>query len=506
MAPTPVFSQPEAPAMAPADASTVVLLAEGADGPKVLLLKRHAKSRFMAGAFVFPGGRVDAEDAAAAVSADDRAWCRAQLDPLGAEPELDEARAVALYVAGVRELFEEAGVWLGRPKGGDPADLESEPWQTRLADLRRRLNANDVAFDALLNEAGLEIDVRALQYWSHWITPSVERRRYDTRFFVAWLPEGQAASFDDKETTEQAWMALPEAVMAYHLMRIFLAPPTLQTIQELRTCGDRASIAREAGQAVPSILPRILLDDDGLRVLMPWDAAYGEAPGEGGSSTPLSRQARSLSRVHVWRPAVFEDEGDRAPAILQFWFGTGGDGERPDESCSQNWWGVGGAFDDACRKFELDLRRAIDGQYDDWRTDPQHDLARILLLDQMSRNIYRGTPAAFAQDGQALSWALAGIEAGRADQLPPVLRWFYFLPLMHAENIEAQRQQLDLYRALSREVGPRAREVYENVAHFAERHHDIVARFGRFPHRNEVLGRASTDEELAFLEEPGSRF
>ena len=491
--------------MAPADASTVVLMTEGPSGPRVLLLKRHAKSRFMAGAFVFPGGRVDEADANVPMSEGDRDWCRRSLDPEG-DAAIDEARAVAYHVAGIRELFEEAGVLLGRPKDGDASALGSEAWRTKLDDLRRRLNANETSFVAALEEAGLEIDVRSLRYWSHWITPSAERRRYDTRFFIGWLPEGQSAHFDDIETTAQVWMDLPEAIISHHLMRIFLAPPTLRTIEELKGFADRSAIEADSGNTPPAILPRVMLDEAGVRVLMPWDPGYDEAPGEGRAGSPLPRQARTPSRVFVWRPSPNDEGEDRAASLLQFWFGTGGDGMRPDETRSKNWWGGNPSFDDTCRPFEPDVVKAASGGYDSWAMDPQHDLARIILLDQMPRNLYRGTGKAFSNDPLALEWVRTGIKAGRAEQLPPLLRWFYYLPMMHAENLEAQETQVELYEVLAGQVSAEAKPLYEQIVDFARRHRDIVARFGRFPHRNAAIGRDSTAEEIAFLKEPGSSF
>ena len=502
----PVFSKSDAPAMAPADAATIVLLTDSDEGLRVLLLRRHAKSRFMAGAYVFPGGRVDPADASGLVAAEDAAWCRMQLDPSATDAALDEGRATAFHVAAVRELFEEAGILLGRPQGGTTDELSSDQWRQKLADARRRLNAEKVSFANLLEELSLEIDVRLLRYWAHWITPSFEKRRYDTRFFLAWAPVGQTADFDDIETTDQAWLGLGQAVVAHHLLKIFLAPPTLRTIEELQAYQTRAALQAEPPSPVPAIMPKVRLAPDGVRVLMPWHSDYATTDGEGKPAEPLARQSGYPPQVLVRRPQVDAAEEDRAQAILRFWFGDGGDGVLPDESRSKLWFGKGADFDEACKSFTTDLHRAVDGGYDDWQTDPQHDLARIILVDQLSRNIYRDDPRAFAKDAHALKWAREGIKAGRAHQLPPLLRWFYLLPLMHAEDLSAQQQQVVLFEAMVDEVPERARKMYEGTVGYARRHHEIIARFGRFPHRNALLGRDSTPEELAFLQEPGSRF
>ena len=328
--------------MAPVDAATVVALRDAPDGMQVLLLKRHQKSRFMAGAFVFPGGRVDAADAEVPLSAEDRAWCLDQLtpnDPEIASP-INEARAVAYFVAAVRELFEEAGVLLARPRGvdgtlGEAAALSTPDWAERLAEGRRRLNAEEVTFTALLEQENLALDVRGMTYWAHWLTPSAERRRYDTRFFVAMLPEGQTAAFDAIETTAQVWMGLEEAVVAHHQLALFLAPPTQRTLEELQRYGSRPAFEAEAARtarAVPQILPKLVVDAAGIRVLLPWDSNYPSTPGEGLAVAPLSRQASGPSAVFVRRLQLEADGEDRARAILKFWFGEDGNGVVPSEA------------------------------------------------------------------------------------------------------------------------------------------------------------------------------
>ena len=170
------------------------------------------------------------------------------------------------------------------------------------------------------------------------------------------------------------------------------------------------------------------------------------------------------------------------------------------------WWGYKPDTDEACRAFADDLQRARDGEYDDWAPDPPRDLARILLLDQFSRNIFRGQPEAFASDHLAVEWAKAAVAVGRDRQLPPLMRKFFYMPLMHAEDVETQDQQVTLFEALVADVAKGHRATYERNLDFARRHRDIIVRFGRYPHRNAVLGRHSTPEEEAFLKEPGSRF
>ncbi|MEJ2518190.1 MAG: DUF924 domain-containing protein, partial [Methyloceanibacter sp.] len=133
---------------------------------------------------------------------------------------------------------------------------------------------------------------------------------------------------------------------------------------------------------------------------------------------------------------------------------------------------------------------------DAWLRNPQGRLAAILVLDQFPRNIYRGSPRAFATDEEALALSRDAIAAGADKELPPEQRAFLYMPFQHTETLADQRRSLELFEALGNP---------ENLD-FAARHYEIIERFGRFPHRNAVLGRVSTPEELAFLEQPGSSF
>ena len=134
-------------------------------------------------------------------------------------------------------------------------------------------------------------------------------------------------------------------------------------------------------------------------------------------------------------------------------------------------------------------------------------LALILLLDQLPRNIHRASPAAFAQDAKARDLCLRGLSLGADKALSPLARVFFYLPLEHAESREQQARSVALFEALAAEqAGGPARETFEGFADFARRHQVIVQRFGRFPHRNAILGRTSTPEEAEFLQQPGSGF
>lgn len=189
----------------------------------------------------------------------------------------------------------------------------------------------------------------------------------------------------------------------------------------------------------------------------------------------------------------------RAEAILGFWFdGVGPEG--PSEEALARWWKQDPEVDAAIEaRFAEDVERALEGGYDGWTDTPRGALALVVLLDQLTRNMGRGTPAMYRGDAKALAVCEAALRRELDRGLAPHERQFLYLPLMHAEDLERQQRCCDRYTALAAETGV-------DVTGFATRHRDIVARFGRFPHRNEVLGRASTPEERAFLEEPGSSF
>ena len=185
--------------------------------------------------------------------------------------------------------------------------------------------------------------------------------------------------------------------------------------------------------------------------------------------------------------------------VVDFWFGAEGSPERGRPR--PEWFRKDSAFDAAIRaRFGDAVEAALAGAFADWDAAPDRALARVLLLDQFTRNIFRDTPRAFAGDAQALVAAEAAVARGFDRALDPLQRWFLYLPYEHAEDAAMQRRSLALFEALARETGN------AEPLEWARRHADVIFRFGRYPHRNEVLGRASTPEEVAFLREPGSRF
>jgi uncharacterized protein (DUF924 family) len=189
-----------------------------------------------------------------------------------------------------------------------------------------------------------------------------------------------------------------------------------------------------------------------------------------------------------------------ALAVMDFWFGRHGD--RGRDTPRRQWFEKSDAFDEQIRnRFGMLIPRAIAGELQAWSAEPEGAVAHILVLDQFTRNVYRGSAQAFAGDARALAAARALVEAGTDRKLPGVQRQFVYLPFEHAEDIGAQQESLRLFAQLEAE----APEVGD-VLVWAQRHHDVIARFGRFPHRNAALGRTSTAEEIEFLKQPGSSF
>jgi len=195
---------------------------------------------------------------------------------------------------------------------------------------------------------------------------------------------------------------------------------------------------------------------------------------------------------------------DSIEDVLAFWFGPPG---APPLANATHWFSADPAFDAAVReRFEGLVSRAAAGELEAWRESPPGALALVMTLDQFPRNLYRGSRRSFACDPAALDVSLDAQARGFDRALAPVERWFLYLPLMHAESLPRQQRSVALFEALAAEAPPAVREALASAADFARRHRDVIARFGRFPHRNRALGRASTPEEAAFLEQPGSSF
>ena len=187
--------------------------------------------------------------------------------------------------------------------------------------------------------------------------------------------------------------------------------------------------------------------------------------------------------------------------VLDFWFGA------PNSPTfgqpRREWFVKNDDFDHTIRtRFGATITQALAGGLREWDAQgPQGVLARILVLDQFTRNAHRNTPLSFAGDTLALAAARALVDSGADKQLPPQLRAFAYMPFEHAEDAYMQERAVELFGALAAD-----HPGFDEMLDYAHRHRGVIARFGRFPHRNEILGRASTPDEVDFLRQPGSRF
>ena len=254
---------------APRNASTVVLLRDGDKGIEAYLLRRTKTMSFAAGMYVFPGGSVDPRDEALS----DDAWSGPRPHQWAAILSADESLAKALVCAAVRETFEESGVLLaGTSADAVVADTTDDDWEAdRLSLLDRSLS-----FAAMLDRRGLLLRADLLRPWAHWITPEVEPKRFDTRFFVAALPAGQRTRDVGGEADRVAWMRPVDALTANDRGEVGLMPPTAFTLGELSAYDTVADVIA-AGDArdVQPVLPKIVLgDDDEARILLPHDEGY----------------------------------------------------------------------------------------------------------------------------------------------------------------------------------------------------------------------------------------
>lgn len=262
--------QPAAPGLPdpPRAAATVVLLRDNTAGPEVLLLRRNAQASNMAGVYVFPGGKLDADDAT--LDADTHldqphATLHANLN----EPDTHSATAAGLYVAALREALEECGLLLAEPLGGTSAVNATRA---------RAMLREGQPFAQVLGALQLRLQTRQLAPWSRWVTPlapTMGTRRFDTRFFVAQAPADQTALHDNEETTDSVWLAPRAALEQYRDGRIDLAPPQIMSLAHLARHASVASVLDAARRQRPPLILPEPFDHEGVRVICyPGDAMH----------------------------------------------------------------------------------------------------------------------------------------------------------------------------------------------------------------------------------------
>jgi 8-oxo-dGTP pyrophosphatase MutT (NUDIX family) len=254
----------------PVPAATLVLLRDRSHGGyDVLLIRRHSASKFAAGDFVFPGGKIEISDGPADVAA----WCPGVDASLAARVLGLQAPQAALghWVGVIRETFEEVGILLARAPGGGPARVDGR----RLSEYRRACQADHRTFWDMLRAERLTLATDGLVYFAHWITPEIQPLRFDTRFFVAAMPSGQEAIADEQEITEVRWLAPREALEAHARGELSLRNPTVKNLELFDGASSTAAaLERVRGRQVRTILPRVIMEGDKRRVLLPGDPGY----------------------------------------------------------------------------------------------------------------------------------------------------------------------------------------------------------------------------------------
>lgn len=261
---------PVKPPAVPSAAATLVLLRDRAEGgPELLLIKRHAKSKFAAGDHVFPGGKVGTGDN----PEDAIQWCRG-FDVTAAASRLGvtSAEAIALYVGAIRETFEEVGILLAYAADGTFARVDAP----RFVEYRAACQKENRAFWDMVRAERVALATDRLVYFAHWITPEEQPLRFDTRFFAADLPAGQDARADGYEITEVRWLGPTEALAAFEAGEISLRNPTARNVDLFVGATSAAdAVRRVTGREISTIRPRIVFGANGeRRVLMPGDAGY----------------------------------------------------------------------------------------------------------------------------------------------------------------------------------------------------------------------------------------
>jgi uncharacterized protein (DUF924 family) len=198
--------------------------------------------------------------------------------------------------------------------------------------------------------------------------------------------------------------------------------------------------------------------------------------------------------------SITDDDARRIDEILSFWFKEQELSAPQIDRRMDIWFGENPDFDDEVEaKFSDDVAGASTGKLDHWAEDPRGRLALIILIDQFRRNIYRNTEKAFSRDRLALKLCVEGAMEKKDKSLTPIQKVFFYMPLQHTESRKVQTKSAELYSRLAESVSPTYRETFLTVAQFAELHKDIINQFGRFPHRNALLGRENTPEEDKYL-------
>ena len=243
------------------------------------MVRRHEGTAFMGGAHVFPGGRVDAADRDATLV--DESWCDGiafAKEQLAGMPPVE---AVSYHVAAARELFEEAGVLLARDASGDFVSLASADDHTRFKQYRGEVHRGALTLREIMQREGLRLALDALVHFAHWVTPPVDTRRFDTRFFMTRVPPHQTPAHDETETTHSTWVTASDAIATAIAEEIILPPPTWTTIREIERFASVADALDWARRCRVVRREPTLVEQNGMRLLvMPGDALHPDTAGD----------------------------------------------------------------------------------------------------------------------------------------------------------------------------------------------------------------------------------
>lgn len=264
------------------------------------MVRRHEKTAFMAGAHVFPGGRVDAADREAA----DPRWCDGIDHAVSQLSDLPPAEAIAHHVAAARELFEEAGVLLARAADGQFVSFAAQSNDARFHKDREELHAGRASLRAIVDREQLRLALDALLFYAHWVTPPVDVRRFDTRFFITRMPPHQSALHDDTETVDSAWTSPADALARAAKQEIFLPVPTWTTLRELepfRSVDDALGWARL--RPIRRREPTVVELDGRELLVLPGDPLHPDPSAHDADDRP--RETRFVAVGGRWHP----DEG-----------------------------------------------------------------------------------------------------------------------------------------------------------------------------------------------------
>jgi 8-oxo-dGTP pyrophosphatase MutT (NUDIX family) len=295
----------------PKNASTVILLRnKEPEGFEVFLLKRHEKSSFMGGNFVYPGGRVDRDDGSLEICSFSKGITFDEAQKILGGTFSPEG-SFAYWIAGIRELFEEAGVLLAYDQEGNLFQIRNQDEQEKFLHYRESLQKSGLTICEMAQKEKLLFALDQLHYYAHWITPEARSERFDTRFFLARYPSGQEASHDQKETTAGIWITPQKALEENLKGEVFLSPPTLKTLEDLlrfKTIDEVFTSLKN--MKIRPILPILTKITSGPLIIFPWDPEYeiyqkGEIPvhlDHGRPSQPGDNTTRLLLKEGIWHP------------------------------------------------------------------------------------------------------------------------------------------------------------------------------------------------------------